>query len=283
MRSNHRPLEFIFNPRKELPKVTISRILRKAIRLMAFDFDIEHVKENSIPHVDALSRLLFYKESEEQFEDTFLHWVETYVLSLDRMAVETRHDPVLSRITSRIRKNIWGNCSRAERPYKEIRHKLMIEHGVICNGDLFDNSPETQRKLVTKSVHGDIAATQKSIKLEAWLRGYSQDIEEYIKSCKKCKELRNFTDYSTFMAQRSGAVESCVYGSCIHYLSGTFINTSRLFFRLAWSNPCARQGKFYNKTDSKGHIFSETVYQKPWYPTMHQKFVMEILIYGWKK
>ena len=44
---------------------------------MAFDFDIEYVKENSIPHVDALSKLRLYKESkdktEEYFEDTFLH------------------------------------------------------------------------------------------------------------------------------------------------------------------------------------------------------------------
>ena len=38
-------------------------------------------------------------------------------------------------------------------------------------------------------------------------------------------------------------------------VSETLINTSRLFFRLAWSNPCARQDKFYDKTDSKGHIF----------------------------
>ncbi len=66
MRSDHRPLEFIFNPRKELPKVTTSRILRWAIRLMAFDFDIEYVKGNSIPHVDALSRLRFYKESKDK-------------------------------------------------------------------------------------------------------------------------------------------------------------------------------------------------------------------------
>ena len=65
---------------------------------MAFGFDIENVKGNSIPHAGSLSRLRFYKESkdktEEEFEDTFLHWVETDVLSLDRMAVETRHDPV---------------------------------------------------------------------------------------------------------------------------------------------------------------------------------------------
>ena len=76
---------------------------------MAFDFDVEYVKGNSILHVDAISRLRFYKESKdktEEFEYTFLHWVETDVLSLDRMAAETRHDPVLSWITSRIRKKM---------------------------------------------------------------------------------------------------------------------------------------------------------------------------------
>ena len=90
MRSDHRPLEFIFNPRKELSKGTTSRILRWAIRLMAFDIDIECVKGNSILHVDVLSRLRFYQEpkdkTEEEFEDTFLHWTETDVLSLHRMA-----------------------------------------------------------------------------------------------------------------------------------------------------------------------------------------------------
>ena len=59
------------------------RILRWAIRLMAFNFDIEYVKGNSISRIDAVSRLRFYKESkdktEEKFEDRFLHWVETDV------------------------------------------------------------------------------------------------------------------------------------------------------------------------------------------------------------
>ena len=141
---------------------------------MAFEFDIEYIKGNSIPHVDALSRLQFYKESKdktEEFEDTFLHWVKTDVLSLDRMAAETRHDPVSSRITSKITKNIWGNCSMAQKPYKEIRRKLTTE-----DGDLII-SPETQRKLVIKSVYDDIhsgvMATQKRIKLETWWLGYS--------------------------------------------------------------------------------------------------------------
>ena len=74
-------------------------------------FDIEYVKGNSIPHVDGLSRLRFYEESKdkaEEFEDTFLHWVETNVFSVDKMIAETRHDPVLRRITSKIRKKRKG-------------------------------------------------------------------------------------------------------------------------------------------------------------------------------
>ena len=57
LRSDYRPSEFIFNSKKELPKVTTLRTLRWAIRLMALDFDIEYVKGNSILHVGALSRL----------------------------------------------------------------------------------------------------------------------------------------------------------------------------------------------------------------------------------
>ena len=64
---------------------------------------------------------------------------------------------------------MWGYCSRAERPYKETRHKLTIEHGVICNGDLVI-PPETQRKLVIKIVHDihcGVADTQKKDKIKS--------------------------------------------------------------------------------------------------------------------
>ena len=67
---------------------------------------MEYFKGNSIPHVDALSRLRFYKELKDRTEEEFEDWAETDVLSLDRMAVETRYDWVLSRITSSIRKNM---------------------------------------------------------------------------------------------------------------------------------------------------------------------------------
>ena len=57
--TDHKPLEYIFHPHRGLPKVTTARLLRWAIQLAAFDYDIMYVKGESIPHVDALSRLDF--------------------------------------------------------------------------------------------------------------------------------------------------------------------------------------------------------------------------------
>ena len=69
LKSAYKPLEFLFNPRKELPRVTSSRILRWAIKIIEFDFDIIYVKGNTIPHEDPLSRLRFQSENEEEHEN----------------------------------------------------------------------------------------------------------------------------------------------------------------------------------------------------------------------
>ena len=70
VKSDHKPLEFLFNPRKGLPRVTSSRILKWAIKIMAFDFDIIYVKGNTIPHMTALSRLKFQHENGEEHENS---------------------------------------------------------------------------------------------------------------------------------------------------------------------------------------------------------------------
>ena len=200
LKSDHRPLEFIFNPRKELPKMTSARIMRWAIKLMAFDFDILYVKGNTIPHVDALSRLNFDQDEEENDGEDLIHWVETDVLQAERIRKETKQDPILNGIANRIKRNTWSNCSKAERPYKENRHKLTMDRGILCNGDLLV-PPQSMRKEIIKSVHDDthcgVAATQKRLKLEVWWPGYVRDVQNYVDKCPKCKEIKDFTPQST--------------------------------------------------------------------------------------
>lgn len=56
--------------------------------LMVFDYDTKYVKDTTIPHIDTLSRLRYItsesEKAEEKFEDTFLHWVETDILLIDK-------------------------------------------------------------------------------------------------------------------------------------------------------------------------------------------------------
>ena len=125
LKSDYKPLEFLFTPRKELPKITLSGILKWAIKIMAFDFDIIYVKGNTISHVDALSRLRFQSENEEEHEnseDRIIRWVETDIPSRKTLSRETQ-DPILSGILERIRKNVWSICTITERPFKEARHE----------------------------------------------------------------------------------------------------------------------------------------------------------------
>nr|XP_047146105.1 uncharacterized protein K02A2.6-like [Hydra vulgaris] len=190
--SDHRPLEFIFDSNKELPKVTSARILRWAIQMMAFDYEISYKKRENIPHADALSRLSFLPQNGEKDQETFIHLVESDIENLEQIIKETENDRVLMDIKTRIRKNNWSRCSVTERPYKSIRNKLTIEKGIVCNGDLIV-PPKTMRKIFIKSIHDDIHCgimqTRCRVKLEAWWPGYCQDVEEYVKNCEKCAEI----------------------------------------------------------------------------------------------
>lgn len=57
IKTDHKPLTFIFGPKLGLPQTVACRLQRYAIRLAAYDFDIEYVKSADNGNADALSRL----------------------------------------------------------------------------------------------------------------------------------------------------------------------------------------------------------------------------------
>ena len=186
-------IESIFNPRKKLPKVTTPRILRWAIWLIAFNSDIEYLKWNSIPHVDALSRLWFYKESkdktEEDFEDTFLLWVETDILTLDKMATETRHDPVLHGITSRIKKRmgkLFQGGKTRQRNQTEVNDRTWSD--LLRGSDHCSRNTKNHNKNVHDHVQCGVAATQKKDKIRSMMaRIFTRCRIMYLKNAKNAK------------------------------------------------------------------------------------------------
>ena len=106
LKTDHKPLEFIFNPQKELPKAKLLHILRCAIKLMAFDFNIKYVKEHTIQHVGTLLQLKF----DNKKKDEILHRLE--ILSFQHLKTENLQDSILNNVYWRIKRNRWNNCSK---------------------------------------------------------------------------------------------------------------------------------------------------------------------------
>ena len=79
--------------------------------------------------MDALSRLRFQSENGEEHENSEMGGDRRKTLNR-----ETQRDPKLSVILERRRKNVWSNCTIAERRFK-ARHKLTVESDVIFRAD----------------------------------------------------------------------------------------------------------------------------------------------------
>jgi hypothetical protein len=198
LKCDHQPLEYIFHPRRELPKVTSARILRWAIQLMGFDYEIQYVKGSTIPHADALSRLECQGGDDKgsvrrESSEDFVHWLGTDVVDFDVIRSDSQSDSVLSSVMHRVSSGRWSNCSQAERAFKSVRQRLSIEDGILYNGDVMV-PPDSLRNAFIGSVHDDVhcgvSATRSRLRLEAWWPGYCGDVESYVGQCAKCSEIK---------------------------------------------------------------------------------------------
>lgn len=193
LKSDHRALEFLFHPRKPLPKVSSARLIRWAINIMAFDFDIEYVNGHKIPHADALSRLRFEIEEDiEKSEEHIIHWSGESVIPYEDIKTRTNEDRLLIGIMSRIRTGKWGSCSQMERPFKMNRHKLTIQNEIVYMDDkviIPQYLREQALKMAHDHTHPGIIATRNKLMLNVWWPGYCHDVENYISKCDSCSKV----------------------------------------------------------------------------------------------
>ena len=79
LETDHKPLTYIFGPKKGIPQMATNCVQRWAIFLAGYDFDISHIKGKDNSPADALSRVLNEIKSEhhqiEPDEYTYLNFI----------------------------------------------------------------------------------------------------------------------------------------------------------------------------------------------------------------
>lgn len=188
--TDNRPLTRIFHQNAKIPPMTAGRLLRYAVFLSAFDYEIEHRKATDHQNVDYLSRapsLILQSTSKQGIEssideevtllyDQVINQISTLKLTFEEIAKATAADPDLSMIKTKL---LDGTC---------INTEFSIQDGVIFKG-MRTVIPAVLQKLVLEELHHTHIGVVKMKQLArqyCWWKSIDSDIEKLVKSCEQC-------------------------------------------------------------------------------------------------
>uniref|UniRef100_A0A6V7L5H4 RNA-directed DNA polymerase n=1 Tax=Bracon brevicornis TaxID=1563983 RepID=A0A6V7L5H4_9HYME len=193
LETDHKPLKFIFGPKKGLPVFATNRIQRWAVFLLAYDFDLVHIRGKDNMSADCLSRLL--KLSEEEIvvdEFSYLNYIESDIKSRDCNLIrsETATDPILSCILNYVKLGWPHEVEEDLATFKRREHELSIDRGCLMWGYRVI-VPRSLRGMMLRELH---SSHMGMVRMKALARSYmwwpnlDTDIETVAKTCQLCME-----------------------------------------------------------------------------------------------
>ncbi|XP_026319414.1 uncharacterized protein K02A2.6-like [Hyposmocoma kahamanoa] len=199
--TDHKPLIHVLGPQRNLPKIVNNRLVRWALIIGGYDYDIVFTKGHLNFMADFLSRMPNPEDKPSNAELT-VHRVVAQLqhervsdiaLTEDSVRGATRKDPLLKQVSEYIktgwRENFYSDDLK---PYARKRTELSIENKILMwQGRIV--IPNTLRKATLEYLHTGhpgISAMRALARFYVWWPSIDDDIEEYIKRCRKCQENR---------------------------------------------------------------------------------------------
>ncbi|KAH7711823.1 gag-pol polyprotein [Aphelenchoides avenae] len=196
--TDHKPLLAIFGSKKGIPTYTANRLQRWSLTLLAYDFDIKHVKTADFGQADVLSRLMDKQRSknddeevviaaffhdDKEADDAYLEILHSginssYPVTSDQIADETAKDELLQQRRDSLSVVTPPRRKDSSSPAGPM---LLTGNRVVV--------PPTLRSQMLKTLHfchPGIVRMKALARENVYWPGIDSDIETLVKSCPQC-------------------------------------------------------------------------------------------------
>uniref|UniRef100_A0A0A9XPD5 RNA-directed DNA polymerase n=2 Tax=Lygus hesperus TaxID=30085 RepID=A0A0A9XPD5_LYGHE len=180
LQTDHKPLTQIFNPSKETPPLSATRLAHYAIFLQGFNYQIRYRQTNKHSNADYCSRLSTSTISDYQDEPEIFqcNQLNNLPISSDIIAAETARDPETKNLLSAIVKG----------EIKNNAHEYSIQDGCIFRGTRV-LIPPSLRKTILEELHDGHLGAQKMRSIArsyVYWENIDQDISLVTRECPAC-------------------------------------------------------------------------------------------------
>ena len=182
--TDHRALEFIFNPDSSHNKATSSMLQRWALELTGYQYTISHRPGKEIPQADYLSRHAY---ASDQVEPTDINLVNPLPISRNVIIEETKS--AYGSIVAALR-NGWSYTARRKFPkLYALRNDLQLQaDGTITFHDRLLIPPICRKDMLTH-LHLSHLGRDKMLSLArllCWWPSINQDVKTFVNDCQAC-------------------------------------------------------------------------------------------------
>ena len=104
---------------------------------MAIQFEMKYTPGEQIPHADALSRLIFVDDDDNDrvcFVLDNIYFVQSELVTQSDIKTELGSKRLFQDIIKRIKIGIWKQCSEAEKGFEQQKDALTFHNGIIVRG-----------------------------------------------------------------------------------------------------------------------------------------------------
>lgn len=190
--TDHKPLLGLLGANKPVPVQASPRVIRWALKLSAYKYELIYKPGKELGHADALSRLPLPNDSPElpRPADIFM-LEEAYprLLSPAVVARATRNDPVLGHVVVRVLKGESLPAGPQWNPFTTRSSELSIHEGCLLWGSrvVIPKSLQAQVLAILHASHPGVEKTKMIARSHVWWPGIDNDISNNVKSCTTCQ------------------------------------------------------------------------------------------------